>query len=169
MKKIQYLVLGALAMLVFSCSDNREFAPTFKGDIDGGDWINIYTIGKYWGYTGEYCSRIDSVNRDSYGFRKLTSEISQNPIRRVKISTWVRLENLNNNVNLILSVSGKDSKNIYWESFAINPVIKEANKWFKFEKDMVIPAEGFKIESYVTNLGKNNAYIDDFEIRFFGE
>ena len=59
MKKIQYLVLGTLTMLVFSCSNNNEFIPTFKGNINSGDWIGSNTVGKFGGHTGDYCSKVD--------------------------------------------------------------------------------------------------------------
>lgn len=172
MKKIQYLVLGALTMLVFSCSNNKQFFPTFKGDIDGGDWINSNTIGNFGGHTGDHCSKVDSINQYSYGFQKLISEISPDPIKKVKISVWVKLENLTKKTNLVVSVSGKNNKNIFWAGPDVNPMVKEANKWYKFEIEEVLPdfdADGARIETYILNPNKNIAYVDDFEISFSGE
>jgi len=172
MKKIQYLVLGALTMLVFSCSNNKTFFPTFKGDIDGGDWINSNTIGKFGGHTGDNCSKVDSINQYSYGFSKLFSEISPNPIKKVKVSVWVKLEDISKKTSLVISVSGKDNKNIYWAGHEVNSVVKEANKWYKFEVEEALPdfdAEGVHIETYLLNVNKNIDYVDDFEIKFLSE
>jgi len=171
MKNSNYLILIALIMLFFSCSENKEYIPTYKGSIEGGDWINISTIGYYGGgQTGDCSSKVDSLNQYSYGFRKLILEINQNPIKKVKVSVWVKLEDLNKKTILVISVSGKDKKNIFWEGHIINPVVKETNKWYKFEVEDDLPdfdADGAYIETYVWNPNKNIAYVDDFEIRFF--
>lgn len=172
MKKIQYLVLIALTILVFGCKDNKTFFPTFKSGIDGGDWINSNTIGKYWGFTGNNCSKVDSINQYSYGFWKLISEISPTPIKKVKISVQVRLNDLTKKTVFVVSVSSPKNKNIFWIGHDVNPVVKEANKWYKFEVEEVLPdfdAEGAHIETYLWNPNNNIAYVDDFEICFLGE
>jgi hypothetical protein len=168
MKKVHFLALATFALLIFSCSDKKASVITFKGDIEGGDWINSNTIGKFGGYTGEYCSKADSTNQYSYGLRKSTSEISPDPINKVKISVWVKLEDLVKKTYLVVSVSDNDKKNLFWIGHEINPVVKEANKWYKFESEDIIP-EGAQIETYLYNSNKNVAYVDDFEIIFSGE
>jgi hypothetical protein len=172
MKKIQYFALAALTMLVFGCSNNKEFVPVFRGNIDGGDWINSNTIGNFGGHTGDHCSKVDSVNQYSYGFSKFFNEISLNSIKRVKISVWVKLEDLNKKTSLIISISGKDNKSIFWTGHELNSVVKETNKWYKLEVEDVLPEfdrEGAHIETYIWNTNKNIAYVDDFEIRFVEE
>jgi len=172
MKKINYFIFAAAIILIYSCSEKKEFLTTFKGSIDGGDWINPNTIGKFYGYTGDYCSKIDTVNQYSYGFRKTISEFSQNPIKKIKVSVWVKLEDLSKKTPLVISVTGKDNKNIYWAGHDVNPSIKEANKWFKFEVNDSLPdfdPNGAHIETYVWNPNKNVAYVDDFEISFSAE
>jgi len=169
MKKIPFLVLSALSMLIFSCSNNKEFAQVFKGN----DWINIKTLGSFGGYEGDVCSRIDSVYHDSYGFRKKTNEITPNPIKRVKISLWLKVEDINKKLNLAISLSEKN-KAILWEGIDIKSFIKinEANKWYKFEFTKLLPeyeVEDAQFETYVYNSDNNIVYIDDFQIRFFEE
>ena len=173
MKKIPFLVLSALSMLIFSCSNNKEFAPTYKGQIDGGDWINSHTIVNFGGFTGDRCSKVDSVYQYSYGIRKLVKEISPKPIKKIKVSVWVKLEDLNKKTTLVVSVSGKDDKSIFWTGHDINPVVKEANKWFKFEIEDLFPeiieSDSAVVGVYVWNPNNNVAYVDDFEISFFEE
>ncbi len=171
MKKILFLVLGVFTLLVFSCSNNKEFVPVFRGEIDEGDWINTHTIGKYGGVKRDYCSKIDSVYQYSYGFKKLVKEISPKPVKKIKTVAWVKLEDLNKKTLLVVSL-GKDDKNISWSGHEINPIIKEVNKWYKVEFEDTFPeydSEGAYIEVYVFNPNKNIAYVDDFEISFFEE
>ncbi len=171
MKKIPFLVLGVLTIFVLSCSNNKEFAPTYKGQIDGGDWINSHTIGNFGGFTGDRCSKVDSINQYSYGIRKLVKEISPKPIKKIKTVVWVKLEDLNKKMILVVSL-GKENKNIVWNGHDINPLVKETNKWYKIAFEDVFPEydlEGTQIEAYVFNPDKNIAYVDDFEISFFEE
>jgi hypothetical protein len=173
MKKVFYVIGFALAIFIVGCSNNKGFTPTYKGMIEGdGDWININTIGKYYGHTGDYCSRVDSNNVYSFGFRKSITEISSNPIKKVKISVWVKLDDINKKTSLVVSVVGKDGKNIFWNGHDVNPVVKEAGKWYKFEVEETLPefdGEGAHIETYLNNPNKNVAYVDDFEIKFSEE
>jgi hypothetical protein len=171
MKKFQYFILGALTFIVFGCSNNKEFFPTFKGSIDGGDWINSYTIGNFGGHTGDHCSKVDSINQYSYGFSKMLNEISPNPIKKAKVSVWIKLEDIKKETSLILSISGKVNKNILWLGHPVNAVVKEVNKWYKFEVEDKLPSdfdhEGAHFDTYIWNPNKNIAYVDDFEISFF--
>jgi len=173
MKNYQNLILVALTILIFSCSNRKDFVPTFKGDMDGkGDWINSKTIGKFGGVTGSYCSRVDSINDYSYGLYKLVSEINPDPIKKAKVSVWVKLEDLSKKNILVISLKGKDGKSIFWSGHEVNPVIKEIGKWYKFDAEDVLPdydMNGTTVEVYVYNPNKNVAYVDDFEIRFFEE
>jgi hypothetical protein len=174
MKKIQYLILATLTMLIFSCSDGNEkkFTPTFKGDIDGGDWINSNTIGKFGGHTGDDCSKSDSLNQYSYGFSKLFSEISPDQVKRVKVSVWIKLMDLNKKSVLFISIDNSENKNIFWSGHDINPSVKETNKWYKVEIDedlSKIKTEGAKIGICVLNTNKDIVYVDDYNIQFFTE
>ena len=169
MKKISYLISGVLIILLFSCSNNKDFSPTFKGYLDEGDWINPHTIGKYGGVKGDYCSKVDSINQYSYGFKKLFSEISPNVITKIKASVWIKLNDLTKKVVFVISVSGKDNKNIYWAGHDVNASIKEVNNWYKYEIEEVLPdfeSEGARIDIYVFNPNNNIAFVDDFEISF---
>ena len=171
MKKILFLVLGVFTLLVFSCSNNKEFVPVYKGSIDKGDWISCQTIGKFGGVTGDYCSKIDSINQYSYGFGKFINEISQNSIKKVKINVWVKLEDLTKKTQLVVSL-GKDNKNIFWNGHDVSPFIKETNKWYKVEVEDTfgeLETKGAYIEIYLFNPNKNIAYVDDFEINFLEE
>ena len=162
-------------MLVVSCSNNgnKSFVPTFKADFEGGgDWINSYTIGKFGGVTGEYCSKVDSVNQNSYGLSKLVSEISSYPILRVKINLSVKLASLSKKALLVISLTDKNNKCLYWSGTEVNPVVKEANKWYNFESEQKFPdfdSSGSNIRIYLWNPNNNEAYIDDFKIQFFEE
>ncbi|NTW32363.1 MAG: hypothetical protein HGB12_07025 [Bacteroidetes bacterium] len=174
MKKIQYLFLSALAILIFSCSSNNEneFTPVYNGNIDGGDWINSQTIGNYGGYTGDRCSKVDSVNEYSFGLSKLFNEISANPVNKIKVSVWVKLSDLNKKSTLVVSVKGTDNKNLLWSGHDLNPLVKEAGKWTKIEVEDVltnINTEGAIAGIYVWNSNKNTVYIDDYKIQFLPE
>ncbi|HNW97941.1 MAG TPA: hypothetical protein PKK00_05975 [Bacteroidales bacterium] len=173
MKKIQYFVLCSWVILALSCSNNKEFVPIYKAQIDGnGDWINCNTIGKYWGYTGDYCSKSDSINQYTFGFSKLFSEISPNPIKKVKVSVWVKLSDLSKKSVLFISIDDSNNKNIFWSGHDLVPVVKEVNKWYKMEIEENISevnTEGAKIGICVLNSNKDIVYVDDYEIQFFTE
>ena len=171
MKKIYYLGLTVLTLLIFSCSEKKEkgFVTTFKGSIDGGDWVNINTIDYYGGNTGDCCSKVDSADQYSFGFCKLVSEISPNPIKKVEVSVYVKLADLVKKSVLVVSVIDKNNKNIFWEGRDLNPAVKEINKWYKFSTEVGLPDfenDGSKISIYVWNPNRNVTFVDDYEIRF---
>ncbi|MFA6923215.1 MAG: hypothetical protein WC223_03085 [Bacteroidales bacterium] len=171
MGKTKYLILVVATTCFFSCS-NKKFNPTFKSNIgNNGEWINMQTIGKFGGHEDDICSKIDSLNPYSYGFQKLMSEISPNPIKKVKVSCWIKLENLTQKIGLVVSLDA-NNKNIFWIGHEINPLIKETNKWFKVEFEDKFPE--FKpnetnVGIYVWNNNKNIAFVDDIEIKFLEE
>ncbi|MGD0712184.1 MAG: hypothetical protein ABR968_13505 [Bacteroidales bacterium] len=173
MKKINYLILAAISIFGFSCSNNNGFTPIFRGNIDGGDWMNNNTIGYYGGgHTGDCSSKVDSAHQFSYGFCKLANEISADPIKKVKVSVWVKLTDLVKKTVLVLSVDSKNKKSIFWEGRDVNPVVNETQKWYKFSTEFKLPNfenEGAKISIYIWNPHNNIAFVDDFEISFFGE
>lgn len=170
MKKIKYFVLGTLIMLVLSCSNNKEFVPVYRGQIDEGEWINTHTVGKFGGVKKDYCSKIDSVNQYSYGFKKLISEISPDPIKKVNVSVWVKINDTNKKTSLVISLDNKDGKNIFWSGHEVNPITKETNKWYKIDVLDVFPEDyeidGAVIGVYVWNPNNDIVYVDDFEISF---
>lgn len=130
------------------------------------------TIGKYGGHNGDYCSRVDSANQYSYGFGKFVSEISSNPIKKVKESAWVKLTDLNKKIKFVVAINDKNNKNIFWAGHEINPIAKEVNKWYKIEIEDTFPefeSNGAHFETYIWNPDNNVAYIDDIEIQFFEE
>ena len=170
MKKIQYLILVAFTMLIFSCSNNNNkgFVPTFKG----GDWINNNTIGYYGGHTSDCCAKVDPEHQYSYGFSKLISEISPNPIKKVIVSAWVKLSDITKKTIMVVSVSSPKKKDIFWKGHDVNPVVKEVNKWYKFEIEETLPdfdAEGAHIGIYLWNPNNNTAFVDDYDIKFLAE
>ncbi len=173
MKKLLYYLFGITIILLASCSNNSDFVATYKCDLDAnGDWINCKTLGKFGGATGDYCSKVDSVNEYSYGFRKLINEIIPNPIKRIKVSVWVKLTDLGKKCVLVVAIIGTNNKNIFWSGHELNPLVKKVNEWVKIDVEDVLPdydAEGAFAGVYVWNPNKNIAYIDDYEIRFMQE
>lgn len=172
MKKICYFTLAALTALVFGCSDKKGFVTTFKGSIEGGDWINTNTGYNGGGHTGDLSSKVDSVNQFSYGFSKLISEISDKPIKKIKISVWVKLENMEKKVALVVALTDKNNKQIFWESQDVNPDVKEINKYSKISTEFKLPDfenEGTLARVYIWNPNGNVANVDDFEIQFLEE
>ncbi|MFH0866702.1 MAG: hypothetical protein V1904_10940 [Bacteroidota bacterium] len=173
MKKLYYPLLGIIIFLFAGCSNNSDFDPTYKCDMDAkGDWINCKTIGKFSGVTGDYCSRVDSNYEYSFGFSKLVSEISPDPIKRIKATVWVKLTDLDKKCSFVVSVNGHDNKNIFWSGHDINPLVKKVDEWVKIEVEDVLPdfdSEGASVGILVWNLNKTTAYVDDYEIRFLKE
>jgi len=171
MKKFQYFLFCVLIAFSISCSNNSDFVATYKFDIEGkSDWINTNTIGKFGGATGEYCSKVDSINVYSYGLNKLLSEISPNTIKRIDVSVYVKLAKLDKKSLLVISIKGPNNENIFWTGHELNPVTKEINKWYKFYVEDALPedykSEGATVGVYVWNPNKNVIYVDDFDIRF---
>jgi hypothetical protein len=172
MKRMCYFAITAITILSLSCSDKKTFVPTFNGNIDGGDWVNANSVGKFGGHTGDNCSKVDSICQYSFGFYKLLSEISPDPIKKVKISVWLKLEDLSKKSTLVIALKGKDGKNVSWAGHDVNSVIKETGKWYKFEIEDVLPnydMNGTTIEIYIFNPNKGVTYVDDWEMRFLGE
>lgn len=171
MKKIQYLTLVAVATFFLSCS-NKKFDPTFKSDIGNkGEWINVQTIGKFGGHEDDYCSKLDSINEYSYGFKKLVSEISPFPIKKVKVSCWVKLEDLTKKVSFVVSLDA-NNKSVFWIGNEINPLVKEPNKWVKVEFENAFPEYNPSETTFGTcvwSVDKKIVFVDDIEIKFSGE
>lgn len=167
----KYFFIPAFIILLFStCSNNKGFTPVFKGSIDSGDWINCNTIGNYPGKTGDHCSRTDSVNPYSFGFSKAVNDISPDPIKSVKVSVWVKMEELDKKCFLVVSLDGKNNKNYLWQGHELNLTVKEKNKWYRIDTEDLFPknleTEGTYIKIYVWSPNKNVVYVDDYEIKF---
>lgn len=159
-------------MLLFvGCSNNNDFTATYKCDIGAkGDWVNFTSVDAYGGMDDEYCSKVDSANEYSFGFRKLINEISFSPIKRIKVGVSVKLEDITKKCMLVVVIVGPNNENIFWSGHDLNPMVSEANKWCTIDVEDVLPeykADGASACIYVWNPNKNVAYIDNFEIKFF--
>ena len=169
MKNLIYVILVSLILFFSSCSNKKELSITFNGNIDGGDWMNINTIGYYGGINGNCCSKLDSINQYSYGFSKLLSEINPNPIQKVRITVWVKLTDISKRSILFISIKDSKNKELFWSGHELNSFVKKANEWCKIDVEELIAkynTEGAKIGVCIWNQNKDIVYVDDFKIQF---
>ena len=162
-------------MLLFAACENKittvsNVERKFSSSMEDDGWMNQHTIIKGFGHTGVYCSKIDTVNRFSYGFTRMFKNIDSTFLpTRVEIHFWTLFKKTGVTTNLVVSVDNS-VKNIYWAGLDLKDNVKKADEWQYITAAYSLPAEikpDDRISIYVWNPNDNVCYIDDLEVKFY--
>lgn len=141
-----------------------------EGMNDSAYWINKSTIGAGMSFSGNNLSKLDSLNPFSLGYRSEFPEICRNKNLTIIIGEYVKLEDIDQELSLILTISYGDSV-IVWESKKVNSRVKTRNTWTPVTDEFDVPASltgrGYMLSVYLWNHDNNlQTTIDDLSIEF---
>jgi hypothetical protein len=180
MKKILFAFIS-LALLA-GCGDDTtkknevtHNALYFFNDFENvRGWGEALTIVKGNAYSGQYYSKIDSVNKYSYGFKLEKNAISDKQLKKVSVDVWVRTSDVNTKSLLVAQITRKTAKRdstIYWEKSEIRKFKLQPSEWINVKSSFDLPKElqpKDKILLYVWNSdGKSEVDVDDMEVQFY--
>ncbi len=134
------------------------------------DLKNTQTIVTGKASSGNKSAQLDSKNEYSVTYEKKFSDITNYWNIRI-INCSIKLftnENLKD-ILAILSIDGYNGKNIDWQS---QPIIGTKGKWKEINFSFTISDDKIKdnnvLKIYIWNKSKNNFFIDDLKISFWG-
>ncbi len=118
-------------------------------------------------FSGKNSYLIDSLSEYCCVFKKEFKNIGISKNIKISVKTKVFLQSPTKSL-LVLSIS-RVNKSIYWKGAPINDSLIKTNVWQNIELNATINSikKNDIIEAYIWNKGKNNFYIDDFEIKIF--
>lgn len=173
MKKNLQLQSCALVIVLLAglgCTPKQNGLVYFNDFESIKGWAPAY-LNKQPHYSGEYSNKLDSVSIYGATFKLRFKDISDLPVKKVKISFWVLKSNVNDSSKFVVEVADKDKNKVFWIAKNIEELVKSPQKWvkvsleFAFLKESITQPENI-ISIYAWNLGKNEIYIDDEKIEF---
>lgn len=174
LKITKLLIVLTLLISIFSCKNSKNNKANeggiIKNNIDClfgfNNNLNI-TQGK--AHSGVYFSKIDTINRFSLTFVKQIKDIYTGKVGSLKASVWVSAKSLNFESKLVVATTNTQGQNTSWNNLNLKEIIKAPSDWVEAKLDVDInsinPEDNLAI--YIWNTGKEEVYVDDFEIEFF--
>lgn len=174
LKVSKLLIVFTLSLSIFSCkspnTQKEKEGGIIKNNIDClfgyNNTINI-TQGK--AHSGVYFSKIDTVNRFGLTFVKQIKDLYTGKVGSLKASVWVSAKSLNSDCKLVVATTNANGQSTSWNGFNLKEIIKTPSEWVEAKLDVDISAINPEdvLAIYVWNTGKEEVYVDDFEIEFF--
>jgi len=174
-RKTYYLLpLIVVAVLISACSEKKIKKTQEPGttevssDLENISWMNQYTLVKDVARSGRYSSKVDSINRFSFGFSNTFAHINDTLPLNVDVSVWLYYSRKGINSSLVMSIDSA-GKNVYWKGIPLKDSIKTAGNWQEIRNTFeipkrIIPDELLKI--YVWNNDKSPFFLDDMKLVF---
>lgn len=162
------------ATLFYACHKEvkqKDSANYIKNDLECYDgWIgaNVYPLDTVDAHSGTHSFETKPVTAIySITFSKKLSELSKTPVKKFKVSLWVKTADAGAKGSYVLSIE-KGPNTLAYFSFDL-PAPAKTNEWFQITGDADIPrafdADAI-VKIYFWNKGQSSIRIDDFEISF---
>ncbi len=173
--KNSILYLSIITLILLSACTNEKSkivsepgATEISSDLENISWMNQYTLVKEVAHSGRFSSKVDSINRFSFGFSNTFMHISDTLPLSVDVSAWIYYSQKDINNSLVLSIDSSGN-NIYYKGIPLTDSIKAINTWQQIKTTFelpkrILPSELLKI--YVWNNDKNPFYVDDLKLIF---
>jgi hypothetical protein len=172
MKKQIFLLLTA-SLLLAACSrrsktDNLHYFQDFEF-IKG--WFELASLNSgIKAHSGNYSIVVDETNEYSFGFSSKMGDISEKPLKKIKVCIWCYSPGKDCDGSLCVQIAGSGNVNKLWGGKLFSDIIKTENKWTRTVFEMDIPASANQKENLVRvflwNKGTIPVYGDDVEITF---
>ncbi|MCD6113055.1 MAG: hypothetical protein J7J86_07285 [Bacteroidales bacterium] len=183
--KVYYIVFSSLAIFILSFQIikliNKDVVmQTESRNVVFNEINNFENNRKFWKlkvdkitgekyFSGGNSYQIDSLSEYDCVFKAPVKNIVGN--KNLDISVKIKVF-INTPVNsfLVLSVL-RNNERILWKGVPISDKLINLNKWQNIELTLNNNElkQGDIIKSYIWNKGKNNLYVDDFEIKIFSK
>ena len=170
MKKI--LVAGISLLVLNSCTKQTISSDPLHYTCDLemiADWTGQVTLIRKKGHTGDYVSRMDTINPYSISFKKKLGEISEKPVLRAEVSGWLYCNDISASGAIVCAVDSLPGQPSVYMTEAFNDKIDKAKKWTRISSVFYFPkttSADFLFSAYFWNTGKQEIFLDDMEVRF---
>jgi len=177
MKKIKIISVVLMFFVVTSCgSDSEDYIAVYKNDMDTQlSWTDNpfpNLIRNPNARSGMYVCRLDSVHAFSPTFNMTVSRIATEKFTKVKVSAWIKAEDLSVYVHLVVDIHDGNNNSLEWLAKNFTGPALNKKDWEKYEFEVNLSEnDRFKetniLRIYVSN-GKSTAVLcDDIEIAFY--
>ncbi len=163
------LVLGIFLMII-SCGKPQKEGYYFQDFENISQWFAegaTPQITNEIARSGEFCTKMDSLNPYSQSFAKKMSEIKAKGYKKVKVKVWGAISNTSARCKLVVSVNINDQV-LFWNGIPFNQFVSKPNTWGLITTEVDLekyPGDGH-FKAYAIIDGKEKAYMDDVEIQF---
>lgn len=174
--KIKFLIAAGFLVLLYSCSDEEAVKVSFRHvevmDMDHGVFNTASIIEGDAPHSGKKFSHTDSLNAYGIGYTYVIPDSLRNDTITLNVNAWVRKGDLNDNGDIVVSLTNKDSI-LLWLGCDAKNVVTAINTWSQIDKTFKLPInitsrEGVYLNVMSFNNGaKKNFDVDDlvFEVK----
>lgn len=173
----RYLNILLIVTVISSCKENTESVNEvkFRNNIDEMLAWNEFHYGKIIkddaAHSGIYVNSINSESPYSTTFYMRLGDISKKPLRKIKISGWIKSKNLNSSPTFVIDILDKDRKSIEYLAKDGRKEMQKSDTWFQVTNEIKLdnakrgnPDNYIKV--YFTNGSPESCLVDDLEIIF---
>ena len=164
-------------LLITGACNNMQNKPNLKNQIyndfecyEGWNGISgYYNLKSGDAHSGMHAILTDSANLYSLTLNRMLKDLSEKPIRKIKMSTWLKCQSLPANGSYVLSVE-KNGQTLKYFSFDLKEQDAVLNKWVPVQGTAEIPPSipgDAYVKIYFWNKSKSaGILVDDFQIEF---
>jgi hypothetical protein len=101
-------------------------------------------------------------------YRRIISEISNIPFKKIKVSAWVRRDVASANLKLVCAIEN-GNENVFWGSYETKSKAQQLGTWEQInaEFDVKVFYNGsYSLAIYPVNDGTDRILLDDLTIEF---
>jgi hypothetical protein len=174
---MKYIPLVLTFFVMIGCDNNRPvdsklyFSNNFESAIGWVDNKSKNMIWKDGAFSGHVICQIDSVAPYTPTFNMQFKDISDKPIKSVKIDAQIMMSGNESNPTIVVDIRNQNFETIEWIPSGAKHSVNEMNKWVPVtvtvnlqEKDRNNPENFVRI--YVSNVEPKIAFVDDIQITF---
>lgn len=165
------IILWSFTLLISCGTDQSKsnLRNQYHNDLESYDgWIGIngfYNLKVGDARSGQHSNQTDSANTYSISFSKPLIELSEQPIKKITISTWVKCLNTPANGSYVLSLE-RGNQTIKYFSFDLKEKDVVVNEWIQLKGTAEIPVAMPKdavVKIYFWNKSKSVILVDDLD------
>ncbi len=155
---------------------NENYIAVYKSDMDTQvSWTDNplpHIIRNPNAKSGMYICRLDSIHAYSPTFNMSISNIAREKFTKVKVSAWVKAEDVTADVHLVVDVRDVNNQSIEWLAKNFTGPALNKKEWERYEFEVNLSEKDrFKetniLRIYVSNGKSAAALCDDIEIAFY--
>lgn len=172
------LFIPALAMLITSCNSGNSEKSTpaqtkvIETSIENVDslanapnssWKNLKTVVEGVAHSGNFSSKIDSVNQFSLVFEDKLSNLNEGFPKSINYSAYACALKPNTKVLVVVSVNSDK----FYKAYAMDTLFTTLNEWKQINATFELPDNLNSddiLKAYVWNKNIGELLIDDFKV-----
>lgn len=172
---IFYTLLSFAAIILSSCSGEQQTSEfVFYNDLENvrgwaGAQNNEHTIIKGEAHSGHYLSKTDTLYQYGFTYRIKLSEVSIEPVNKLKASTWVKIKDEKANADLVIALDSM-GKSISWSSLPISEFVTKTDQWINVTSEVQWPqltsSKDYVVSVFIWNRGRADVFADDCRVEF---